>query len=85
MTQYTVWGLDPINEVELFSSNSQNEAIRWATQYIRNDPTLGGYIGIEVAYYDLDCEYTAIYTVNRDGSSTYMEDYSEQSAISYNL
>lgn len=87
MTLYTVWGLATLNEVELFSSNSQNEAIRWATQYIQNDPTFGGYTGIEVAYYDADCagEYTAIYTVHADGHTSYMEDYSAQSAIAYNL
>ena len=85
MTQYTVWGLGPINEVELFSCNSQNEAIRWATQYIQNDPTLGGYIGIEVAYFNLDCEYTAIYTLYDDGSESCVEDYSAQSAIAYNI
>ena len=89
MTMFTVWGISPVNdgtaEIELFSSYSQNEAIRWATQYIAGDATLGGYDAIEVAYYNADCEYTAIYVVRRDGSCTYEEDYSEQSAISYNL
>jgi len=86
MTMFTVYGdYGYTSECELFSSDSQNEAIRWATQYVRGDVTLGGYDTIEVAYYDSDCEYTAIYTVNRDGSSNYMEDYSEQSAISYNM
>lgn len=89
MTMFTVWGISPVNdgtaEIELFSTNSQNEAVRWATQYIRGDVTLGGYDAIEVAYYNVDCEYTAIYVVRRDGSAMYEEDYSEQSAISYNL
>lgn len=89
MTMFTVWGISAINdgtaEIELFSTNSQNEAVRWAIQYIRGDVTLGGYDAIEVAYYNVDCEYTAIYVVRRDGSAMYEEDYSEQSAISYNL
>ena len=88
-TLYTVWGISPVRdgtaEIELFSSYSQNEAIRWATQYIRGDATLGGHSAIEVAHYNADCEYTAIYVVRADGSAEYVEDYSEQSAISYNL
>lgn len=84
-TLYTVWGMSGHNEVELFSSNSQNEAIRWATQYVAGDATLGGHSAIEVAYYNADCEYTAIYVVRGDGSCSFEDDYSEQSAIAYNL
>lgn len=91
-TLYTVWGISPVRdgtaEIELFSSYSQNEAIRWATQYIRGDATLGGHSAIEVAHYNADCEYTAIYVVRADGSAEYVDEcdeYSFQSAISYNL
>jgi hypothetical protein len=86
---FTVWGLINVKpfddaDVELFSSNSQNEAIRWALQYVRGG--FGGYDTITVSYLDHRTNWVeTILTLGADGSARYEEDYSEQSIISYNL
>lgn len=89
MTMFRVYGdYGYVSQCELFTSVSQNEAIRWATQYIANDSSFGGYTIIEVAYFDRYAEYdeyVTVLTLLSDGSATYEDDCSEQSAISYNI
>ena len=88
MTMFTVWGVTDAkslgDDVALFSSESQNEAIRWAMQYVRDG--FGGYDTITVSYLDSRTNWPEnVLTLGADGSVSYEEDYSEQSAISYNL
>jgi len=85
MTMFTVYGdYGYTSECELFSSDSQNEAIRWANDYVKSGD-FGGYNVIEVSYFDRYGEYESVFTLRADDSASYEEDYSEQSAISYNL
>ncbi len=88
MTMFTVWGVTNTkslgDDIALFSSESQNEAIRWAMQYVRCG--FGGYDTIKVSYLDRRTNWVEpVLTLGADGSASYEEDYSEQSAIAYNL
>ncbi len=88
MTMFTVWGVTNVkslgDDIALFSSESQNEAIRWAMQYVRGG--FGGYDTIKVSYLDRRTNWVEpVLTLGADGSASYEEDYSEQSAIAYNL
>ena len=85
MTMFTVYGdYGYTSQCELFSSDSQNEAIRWAIAYVKDG--FGGYDVIEVSYLDHRTNWVeSVLTLGADGSTSYEEDYSEQSAISYNL
>ena len=75
------------SENELYESDSQNDAVRWLSNYIRQD--MGGYNILEVAYFANDGEYVSAYTVRADGESSFEDcsddDYSYQSAYSYNI
>lgn len=70
------------SECELFESDSQNEAVRWANNYVKDG--FGGYDIIDVAYFAADGEYNTVLTL-RSGDYIEDEDESYQSAISYNL
>ncbi len=88
MTMFTVWGVTNTkslgDDVALFSGESQNEAIRWAMQYVRGG--FGGYDAIIVSYLDHRTNWVeTVLTLGANGSARYEEDYSEQSAIAYNL
>lgn len=85
MAKFKVYGdYGYVSECELFESDSQNEAVRWATQYTK-DGDFGGYNIIEVAFFYPNGEYETVLTMNANGATIYEEDYSDQSAYSYNL
>lgn len=87
MTMFTVWGVTDTksfgDDVALFSCESQNEAIRWANDYVKDG--FGGYDTIKVSYLDRYNDIETVLTLGADGSASYEEDYSEQSIIAYNL
>lgn len=74
------------SECELHESDSQNAAVRWLTEYVRQGDT-GGYNILEVAYFANDGEYVTVHTIraNESDDGDDGDDYSNQSAYSYNL
>ena len=71
---YTVYGdYGYTDETELFTSTSEQEAIDWAKNYVRDGDT-GGYMVIEVAYHATTGEYQTVYTYQKSDSDEFVID-----------
>jgi hypothetical protein len=70
--KYIVYGdYGYVNEQELYSCNSRDQAVVWAKKYCRRDT--GGYNVIEVAYFANDGEYVPVWQFEAEEELLYDE------------